>query len=177
MHLSLIRLTWLIGASLALSACATYEATLGALGDTLAAPNQTVPEIDLTGARWQKLAPEQPDANPLRVAIVARDEKIGATRVVLKAPPAFTLPPYWLTAEGTYTVVKGTFVFETVDADGRPRKLTQAPGAFARVPPLLIQRAATKAGEEGLLYITVYGDWAPKFAEGAWAAPSLRAGS
>jgi hypothetical protein len=82
-----------------------------------------------------------------------------------------------LTAEGTYTVLKGTFVFETLDARGRPGQLTQAPGTFARVPANLIQRAATKAGDEGLLYITVYGEWSPKFAEGAWAAPALRAGS
>jgi len=172
-----IRFVPLVLATLALAACETYEATVDAVGETFAAPKQTVPAIDLSNATWQKLAPEQPDANPIRVAVVARDEKIGATRVVLKVPPSFPLPPYWLTSQGTYTVLKGTFVFDTVDSDGRPAKLTQAPGAFAIVPPNFIQRAATKAGDEGLLYITVYGDWAPRFAEGAWAGPRLRAGS
>ena len=55
--------------------------------------------------------------------------------------------------------------------------MNDAPGSFALVPANLIQRATTKAGDEGLLYITVYGDWAPHFADGAWAMPSLRAGS
>jgi len=153
-----------------LGACST-------LGDAFKAPAQAVPNVDLSKAKWQKLSPVQPDANPLRVALIIRDEKIGATRVVLKAPPGFTLPAYWLTARGTYTVLKGTFVFETLDADGKPQKLVQAPGAFDLIAPNLIQRVATKAGDEGLLYITVYGEWAPNFADGAWTVPSRRAGS
>ena len=92
-------------------------------------------------------------------------------------PPSFSLPPYWLTAQGNYTVLKGTFVFEGHDADGRRVNTVQGPGAFAIVPPNLIQYVATKAGDEGLLYITVYGDWAPNFAQGAFAQPKLRAGS
>lgn len=171
--------------ALVAGACSTYRATMGAMGDTVQAvgqslktPNQPVPNVDLTNANWQKLSADQPDTNPIRVAVVARDERVGATRVVLKVPPNHALPPYWLTSDGTYTVMKGTFVFDTVDAQGRPEKLTQTPGAFARVPAHLIQRAATRAGEEGLLYITVYGDWSPNFAEGAWGpVPRLRAGS
>jgi hypothetical protein len=180
-----IRSGLIVLAASTLAACSTYERTVGALGDTvdavgqtLAAPKQPVPNVDLTNAQWRKLSPDQPDANPIRAAIVARDDKVGATRVVLKVPPSFELPPYWLTSQGTYTVLKGTFVFDTLDSDGRPRKLTQVPGDFAIVPPNLIQRATTKAGDEGLLYITVYGDWAPKFADGAWGpALRLRAGS
>ena len=163
-----------------LPACSTYQiaaTSLSQVGDVFTPPAPSTPKIDLSAAKWQKLSPAQPDANPLRVAIVARDAEIGATRVVVKAPPSFALPAYWLNAQGTYTVLKGTFEFETVGADGQPQKLIQAPGAFALVPPNLIQRAATKAGDEGLLYITVYGEWAPSFAEGAWAMPSLRAGS
>ncbi len=159
----------------ALSAgCSTYESAVGTLIPEAPAPR--IPQIDLTNARWQKLSPAQPDSNPVRVAIVARDEKIGATRVVIKAPPNFTLPTYWLSARGTYQVLKGTFVFESLDADGKPGKLTQGPGAFALLSPNLIQRAETLGGDEGLLYITVYGDWAPSFAEGAFAQPTLRAG-
>jgi hypothetical protein len=175
MHPHLIRASLVLSAVLTLAACSTYRATVEAL-DSKPAP-QPVPKIDLTNAKWQKLSADQPDANPLRAAVVAREEKIGATRVVLKAPQNFTLPPYWLANEGTYTVLKGTFVFDTVDADGRRGKLVQGPGAFARVPANLIQSVATQAGGEALLYITVYGDWSPKFAEGAWGAPALRRGT
>ena len=110
-------------------------------------------------------------------AVIARDEKVGATRVVLKAPANFTLPPFWFASQGTYTVLKGTFVFEGVDADGEPTHVAQGPGSFALVPANLIQRAATKGDEEALLYITVYGDWSPRFAQGAWKTPALRASS
>ena len=187
MDRKLIRFSLAVGGALALAGCSTYHATVASLGktvdavgDTLAAPpaEQPVPAVDLTNARWQKLSPEQPDTNPIRAAVVARDDKVGATRVVMKVPAAMSIPPYWFGTDGTYTVLKGTFVFETVDADGHPQKLMQSKGAFARVPSNLIQHASTRAGEEGLLYITVYGDWAPKFAEGAWGPkPQLRAGS
>ena len=163
-----------------LSACSAYRiaaTSISDVGDAFTAPAPSTPKVDLSTATWQKLSPAQPDANPLRVAIVARDDKIGATRVVVKAPPSFTLPAYWFNAQGTYTVLKGTFVFDILNADGKPEKLTQAPGAFALVPANLIQRVATKAGDEGLLYITIYGDWAPNFAEDAWGMPTLRAGS
>jgi hypothetical protein len=178
----LIRARQIAAAALAvasLAACSTYESTVETIDDALTAPKPApkIPSVDLTNVVWRKLSPDQPDSNPLRVAIVARDEKIGATRVVLKVPPSFPLPPYWLNAQGTYQVLKGTFVFDGLDADGRPQKLIQGPGAFALVPPNLIQRGTTKPGEEGLLYITVYGEWAPSFAEGAFVQPTLRAGS
>ena len=169
-----------------LAACSTYETAVDSIGSTVETidealttpkPPPDIPQVDLTNATWRKLSPDQPDSNPVRVAVVARDEKIGATRVVMRVPPSFPLPPYWLNAQGTYTVLKGTFVFEGLDADGRPEKTAQGPGAFAIVPPNLIQRATTRPGEEGLLYITVYGDWAPSFAEGAFVQPTLRAGS
>jgi hypothetical protein len=176
-----------------LAACSTYErtvdslgstvdtigTTVGAIGETFKAtkPAPVIPQVDLSKAEWRKLSPDQPDSNPVRVAVVARDDKIGAVRVVLKVPPSFPFPPFWLNAQGTYTVLKGAFVFEGLDADGKPERLTKGPGSFAHVPPNLIQRGATQAGDEGLLYITVYGEWAPSFAEGAFAQPTLRAGS
>lgn len=169
MRRNLIRVSMLVSAALMLAACSAFQAK---------PTPQPVPKVDLANAKWQKLSVDQPDTNPVRAAIVAREDKIGATRVVLKAPPNYTLPPYWLTSEGTYTVLKGTFVFDTVDADGRRGKLEQGPGAFARVPANLIQNVATKGDGEALLYITVYGDWAPKFAERVWGAKlQLRRGS
>jgi hypothetical protein len=157
--------------ALALGACSTYQATVAAIdkaGDAFKTPPAKMPTVDLSNASWQKLTPDQPDSNPLRVAIVERNDKIGATRVVLKAPAAFTLPPYWLTAPGNYTVLKGTFVFDTLTAAGKRTQLVQTPGAFAEVPKNFIMQGVTRPGTEALLYITVYGEWSPKVAEGAW---------
>jgi hypothetical protein len=163
----------------ALSACSTYQATVAAIDKTatnaFTAPAPKTPTIDLTNANWQRLTPDQPETNPLRVAIVERNDKIGATRVVLKAPAAFTLPPYWLTAPGNYTVLKGTFVFDTLTAGGKRTELVQTPGTFAEVPKNLIIKSVTRPGTEALLYITVYGEWAPQVAEGAWTQQTARA--
>jgi hypothetical protein len=164
-------------AALALSACSTYQATVEAIDTTLdkttdafkTPPPQKLPEVDLSNAQWQKLTANQPESNPLRVAIVERNEKFGLTRAVIKAPPAFTLPPYWLTANGNYTVLKGTFVFDTVTADGKHRELVQGPGAFAEIPRNLIIQSMTRPGPEALIQITVYGEWSPKVADGAWS--------
>jgi hypothetical protein len=163
-------------AALALGACSTYRATVDAIDKTLdttteafaTAQQQKVPEVDLSNAQWQKLTANQPESNPLRVAIIERNEKFGITRAVIKAPPAFTLPPYWLTANGNYTVLKGTFVFDTVTADGKHKDLVQPPGAFAEIPRNLIIQSMTRPGPEALLQITVYGEWSPKVADGAW---------
>ncbi len=174
--LRLIRLLAPTVAALLLAACSTYEATVGALDKTFeqgpSSPQQRhVPKVDLSQAKWYKLTADQPTSNPLRVAIVERDTRVGAMRAVIKAPPDFKLPPYWFAVGGHYTVLKGTFVFDTIDADGKPHKLTQGPGSFTQFPANLIQRGATAPGDEGLLYFTVYGDWNPLFAEGAWGPP------
>ena len=163
----------------ALSACSTYQATVEAIDkttkDAFVTPEPKVPSVDLANANWQKLTQDQPESNPLRVAIVERNEKIGATRVVLKAPAAFTLPPYWLTAPGNYTVLKGTFVFDTLTAAGKRTQLVQTPGTFAEIPKNFIMQGVTRPGTEALLYITVYGEWSPKVAEGAWTHQTARA--
>jgi hypothetical protein len=163
----------------ALGACSTYQATVDAIDkttkDAFTAPQPKAPSVDLTNAQWQKLTPDQPETNPIRVAIVERNEKIGATRVVLKAPAAFTLPPYWLTAPGNYTVLKGTFVFEALTANGKRTHQVQPPGTFAEIPKNFIIQTMTRPGTEALLYITVYGEWSPKVAEGAWTQQTARA--
>ena len=157
-------------ATLALSACSTYQATVA----TLETPKQKIPQVDLSNAAWQKLSPDQPDSNPLRVAVVERNAKAGITRAVIKAPAAFVLPPMWLTVEGNYTVLKGTFLFDTVTAKGKREKQVQGPGTFAEVPAHYILQATTRPGTEALLYVTVYGDWAPKVADGAWTHQTAR---
>jgi hypothetical protein len=184
MNEKLIHTATLCFAIAALGACSTYKATVDVLDKTLdttaeafRTPDTTVqiPNIDLTNAQWQKLTPDQPDANPLRVAIVEKNDKIGATRVVLKAPAAFTLPPYWLSAQGNYTVLKGTFVFDRITAAGKREQLVQTPGTFAEIPKNYIIAGMTRPGTEAQLYITVYGEWAPKVAEGAWGQKTARA--
>ena len=170
----LIRFCLLASAAVLAPACSTLQGTVAVLDKTFEAPPQPIPKVDLTNAKWQKLSPLQPDSNPLRAAVIEHNEKIGATRVVLKVPPSFSLPDYWLTADFNYTVLKGTFEFKGHDAYGSQTRTLQGPGAFALVPANLIQRVSTKGTEEGLLYITVYGDWAPNSAQGAFAAPGLR---
>jgi hypothetical protein len=155
----MIRIALLLAAC-ALAACSTYQATVGS--------PKRIPAIDLTNAKWQKLTANQPDSNPLRFAIVERNEKFAITRLVVKAPPAFTLPPYWLTAKGNYTVLKGTFVFDAVDAKGNHEKRAQGPGTFAELPKNFIVNSVTRPGSEALLQITVYGDWSLNVPEGAW---------
>ena len=164
MTANLIRIAAFLFA-LALGACSTYQETVAAIDKTtknaFTTPPAKVPTVDLTNANWQKLTPDQPESNPLRVAIVERNDKIGATRVVLKAPAAYKLPPYWLTTQGNYTVLKGTFVFDALTADGKRTTLVQNPGAFGEIPQNYILAGITRPGTEALLYITVYGDWAP----------------
>jgi hypothetical protein len=159
----------------ALGGCSTYQATMSATKDAFTNAPPKVPSVDLTNANWQKLTPDQPESNPLRVAVVERDDKIGATRVVLKAPAAFKLPPYWLTTQGNYTVLKGTFVFDALTASGKRTELVQTPGTFAEIPMNYILQGITRPGTEALLYITVYGEWSPKVAEGTWTHQTARA--
>ena len=176
--MTLIRAGMLAAAAFALAACSAYEetvdTTVAVVGDALKPAPAPIPNVDLTNAKWLRLTTLQPESNPIRVAIVARDDKIGATRAVLKVPPETTVPPFWFTSHGTYTVLKGTFLFDILDQHGDPVRLTQRPGAFATLSPNLIQHGATAPGDEGLLYITVYGAWAPQFPDGAWDDPDLR---
>lgn len=154
--------------SLLAAGCSAYLETAQAVGQGFERPSKKIPVVDLTNASWQKFSPDQPSTNPLRIAVITRDDKIGLTRVVVKAPPNFSLPPHWFSVEGNYTVLKGAFAFDGIDTKGKPDKLTQHPGDFTSVPANYILRAATQGPGEALLYITVYGDWSPKLPGGAW---------
>lgn len=155
-------------ASLMSAGCSAYLETTQTLGQGFERPSKKIPAVDLTNASWQKFSPDQPSSNPLRVAVITRDDKIGLTRVVVKSPPNFSLPPHWFTVEGNYTVLKGAFVFDGIDTKGKPNKFTQRPGDFASIPANFILRPASQGAGEALLYVTVYGDWSPKFPGGAW---------
>lgn len=154
--------------SLFAAGCSAFLESAQTLGQGFERPSKKVPVVDLTNASWQKFSPDQPSSNPLRVAVITRDDKIGLTRVVVKAPPNFSLPPHWFTVEGNYTVLKGAFAFDGIDAKGKPSKFTQHPGDFASIPANFILRPASQSAGEALLYVTVYGDWSPKLPGSAW---------
>ena len=154
--------------SLLAAGCSAYLEATQTVGQGFERPSKKVPVVDLTNASWQKFSPDQPSTNPLRIAVITRDDKIGLTRVVVKAPPNFSLPPHWFTIEGNYTVLKGAFAFDGIDAKGKPNKFTQHPGDFASIPANFILRTASQGAGDALLYVTVYGDWSPKLPDGAW---------
>ena len=137
-------------------------------------PSKPVPSVDLSNAKWQKFSSGQPNDNPLRIAIVAKDTTIGATRVAIKAPGNFALPTHWFTVQGSYTVLKGTFVFDGVDAQGHLSRTRYYPGDFATLPANYILRISTEGSDEAILYLTLYGDWAPQLQPNPWNKPVLR---
>lgn len=154
--------------SLLAAGCSAYLEATQTVGQGFERPSKKVPVVDLTNASWQKFSPDQPSTNPLRIAVITRDDKIGLTRVVVKVPPNFSLPAHWFTVEGNYTVLKGAFAFDGIDAKGKPNKFTQHPGDFASIPANFILRTASQGAGDALLYVTVYGDWSPKLPGGAW---------
>ena len=161
-------------AGLQLSACATYLPGISDKTQKLEPDSGRIPKVDLSQARWQKLVPTQPDQNPLRMAILQTDEKIGATRIALKAPPNMTIPPHWFAVQGSCTILKGTFVFDGVDARGRPERIRKRPGDFVTLPPNYILRLSTEGATDAILYLTLYGEWSPQFQSNPWGKPSLR---
>lgn len=157
-----------------LSACSTYfSATSDVNQKTEQSPAQ-IPSVDLSNAKWQKFSQSQPNDNSLRIAIIERETKIGATRVVIKVPTNTTIPPHWFNVQGSYTVLKGTFVFDGVDAKGRPERTRRHPGDFATIPASYILRMSTEGPDEGLLYLTLYGEWSPQLQSNPWGKPALR---
>lgn len=159
---------------LATTACSTFTQSAGTGDQRVERPSNAIPEIDVTNAKWQKLSPGQPDANPVRVAIIEQDNRIGATRVALKATANATIPPHWHNVQGAYTVVQGTFVFDGVNAKGQLERIRKNPGDFATVPSNYILRLSAEGSGEAVLYFTFYGDWSPQFQANPWGKPALR---
>lgn len=169
-----------ITAGLHVSACSTYLSGIPDSSQKLEPDSARIPKVDLSQARWQKLTPTQPDQNPLRMAILERDEKIGATRIALKAPPNTSIPPHWFVVQGSCTILQGTFVFDGVDANGKPERVRKRPGDFVMLPPNYILRLSTEGTADAILYLTLYGEWSPQFQSTPWGntskptKPSLR---
>lgn len=164
----------IVAVGLQLSACATYLPGISDGSQKLEPGSGRIPKIDLLNARWQKLVPTQPEQNPMRIAILEKDEKIGATRIALKAPPNLTIPPHWFAVQGSGTILQGTFVFDGVDAKGRPERVRKQPGDFVMLPPNYILRLSTEGTTDAILYLTLYGEWSPQFQANPWGKPSLR---
>ena len=162
------------------ASCTAYLPDLSNAPQKTERDSARIPKLDLSQARWQKLAPSQPEQNPVRMAILERDQKIGATRIAIKAPPNTTIPPHWFTVQGACTVVDGTFVFDGVDANGRPERVRRRPGDFQMLPPNYILKMSTEGTTDAILYLTLYGEWSPQFQANAWgkttgpAKPALR---
>lgn len=170
----LIRLAACAGL-LASTGCSTYLAATEAIDQTFEQPSKKPPTVDLSNAKWQKFAPGQPNDNALRIAIIARETSIGATRIAIKLPPDTKIPPHWFAVQGTYTVLSGVLAFEGVDADGKPLKSLRQAGDFATIPANLILRISNPATSEAVLYLTLYGaDWSPQMNPNAWGKPVLR---
>jgi hypothetical protein len=168
----MLRAASLAIATTALTACTMVDGAIGVtengayrlLGVDTATPPPPVPDLDLQTLSWQKFAPARRDLDAAQIAIIDNDTKIGATRVALRVEPGQSLPAFWQEAKQTYTVVKGTFVVEGVDAKGMPQSMDQGPGTFVRVPALMIQHLRTKPDSEAaVMLVTVYGDWKVNF--------------
>ena len=160
---------------LASGGCSTYFTGEKSNGDQgVERPSNPILQIDLSKAKWQKLTPGQPDTNPLRVAIIERDNRIGATRVALKASANTPIPPHWHSVQGSYTVLRGVFVFDGVNAKGQQERTRRRPGDFATLPANYILRLTAEGPEEAILYFTFYGDWSPQFQSNPWGKPALR---
>lgn len=160
---------------LSLPGCSSFQAATEAIDQTFEQPSKKLPTVDLSSAKWQKFAADQLNDNTLRIAIVAREPSIGATRIAVKIPPGTSIPPHWFAVQGTYTVLTGVLAFEGVDADGKPVKALRQPGDFATIPANLILRISNPATSEALLYLTLYGaEWSPQMNPNAWGKPLLR---
>ena len=163
-----------------LAACSAVDRTILATENgtsrifSTSSESASPPNIDLQSLNWQKLAPDQPD-DQTRVAIVDSDAKTGATRVALKVQPGETLPVYWEEVPQSYTVLNGTFIAEGIDSAGLPQHVEQGPGTLARVPARMIQRLQAKPGAEGIMLVTVYGEWKPNFVGEPQPAETQRA--
>ena len=60
------------------------------------------------------------------------------------------------------------------DAKGRPERVRKQPGDFVMLPPNYILRLSTEGTTDGILYLTLYGEWSPQFQANPWGKPSLR---
>lgn len=152
----------------ALSACSAVDHAIistenGASRIFASAPSTAAPPtVDMNALSWRNLNA----TSPAQFALLAdSDPKSGLSRVVLKVPAGESMPAFWQGAPGTYTVLTGTFVAETVDSEGRPQRLMQGPGTTISVPPRMIQKLSSTAAGESTMLLMVQGQWKPNFVD------------
>lgn len=173
--LSVLRSSFVVFGAVALSACTVVDQAINVtengayrlLGVDTAETPPPVPAVDFSKLAWQKFAPDRRDLDAAQIAIIDSDTKTGTTRVALKVGEGQSLPAFWQESRQAYTVVKGTFVAEGVDASGLPQHFDQGPGTFVRVPALMIQHLVAKPGSEAVMVVTVYGEWKVNFVDEA----------
>lgn len=138
------------------------------------AANPPPPSIDTQTLSWQKLSA----ASAVQFAIVGGTQATpGATRVALKVPAGDAVPLFWQDVPQSYIVLSGTFMVEGVDGSGRPEQVTQTSGASAKVPARMIERVSATSAGEGILLVTVFGEWKPNFVADTAPPPQMQRAS
>ncbi|MBI1212659.1 MAG: hypothetical protein GC190_14435 [Alphaproteobacteria bacterium] len=167
---NLLRLLAALSASLSITACSAVDHAIvstenGASRIFTSDPAEAPPPpIDMKSLNWKNLNA----TSPTQFALVDADQpSTTASRVVLKVPAGEAVPAFWQDAPGSYTVLSGTFVAETMDRDGRPQHLMQGPGTTVSVPARMIQKFSSTAAGESTMLLTVQGPWQPNFVDGA----------
>lgn len=157
-----------IATAVGLSACSAVDRAIistenGASRIFAAAPSTAEPPtVDMNSLSWRNLNATSPAQFAL---LTDSDPKSGLSRVVLKVPAGESMPAFWQSAPGTYTVLTGTFVAEAVDSEGRPQRLMQGPGTTISVPPRMIQKLSSTAAGESTMLLMVQGQWKPTFVD------------
>jgi hypothetical protein len=169
----------LLVAAMSLAACSTVDNAIVATengASRIFAPDRGAPSpkpsLDPAALEWRKLSVSSsvqfavlsgPNANP------------GTTAVALKVPAGEAIPAFWQDVPAAYTVMAGTFVVEGIDSLGLPQHSMHATGISARVPARMIQNMRATSAGEGLLLLTVYGEWRPNFVAESRADQTQRA--
>jgi len=99
--------------------------------------------------KWQKLEPTWGSDSP-DIAILGVDPETKANRLLIRHPAAMHIPRHWHTANGTYKILRGTYVFEY-----NGTRDTLAPGSSRYFPAKMIHEAWAPGG--GLYLVTFDG--------------------
>jgi quercetin dioxygenase-like cupin family protein len=108
--------------------------------------------------QWQKMAPNQPDSDGIRMAILHVDPQTKATELVIRVPAGRYVPLHWHSTNETHTVLRGEMTFECGDS-----RKTQGPGSFNYLPAKAVHRAWMGPDAESMVFITVDGAWDVNF--------------
>jgi quercetin dioxygenase-like cupin family protein len=115
--------------------------------------------------KWQKIMPDLGGGSP-EIAILHIDPQTQATKLMIRVPKNFHVPPHWHSANETHTILSGTFILQ--HGDGPREEL--GPGSFNYIPRRMVHQGWTKADEGVLLFITVDGAWDVNFVDEASTA-------